>query len=148
MVEVQATFRTPPGSPGPDGRPIDVEQGIAWTLRFPGGAIAHCTSAYDFASVKRIQVMGERPSLSLDPATEYARNRLVVRRKSGQEEPTLGESAEQFTGEIDAFAAAIREGREPHHGSARDGLQDVRLMTLIYEAARTGRTVAVPPLDA
>jgi predicted dehydrogenase len=145
-IELRATFRKPPGSPGPDGRPVDVDQGIAWTMRFPSGAIAHCTSAYDFANVKRIQVMGEKASLALDPATEYEGNRLLVRRETGQMEPKLGESSEQFVGELDEFAMAIRENREPRHGSGREGLQDVRLMQLIYEAARTGRPVAVPPL--
>lgn len=145
-VEVRATYRKPPGAPGPEGAPVDVEQGIAWTMRFPSGAVAHCTSGYDFQNVKRMQVMAERASLVLDPATEYAGNRLMVRREQGQEEPKLGESSEQFVGEVDEFAQAIRENREPRHGSGREGLQDVRILQAIYEAARTGRAVEIPPL--
>ena len=146
-VAIEATFRKPPGAPGPGGAPIDVEQGIAWTMRFPSGAIAHCTSSYDHATVKRIQVMGERASLDLSPATEYEGNRLVIRTKAGREEPTLGESSAQFTGEVDEFARAIREDREPRHGTGAEGLQDVRLMELVYEAARTGKTIEVTPLE-
>ncbi|MDF1505533.1 Gfo/Idh/MocA family oxidoreductase [Roseisolibacter sp. H3M3-2] len=144
-VEVRATYRKPPGSPGPGGRPIDVEQGIAWTMRFPGGAVAHCTSGYDFQNVKRIQVMAERASLALDPATEYEGNRLIVTRERGREEPKLGESSLQFVGELDEFASAIRENREPRRGTGPEGLHDVRIMQRIYEAARTGRPVEVPP---
>jgi predicted dehydrogenase len=143
-VEVRAVYRKPPGSPGPDGRPIDVEQGIAWTMRYASGIMAHCSSGYDYRTVKRMQVFAEQASLQLDPATEYEGNRLIVLPETSRQEPALGESSRQFTGEVDEFALAIRENREPVRGSGAEGLQDVRIMQAIYESARTGRAVPLP----
>ena len=141
-IEVSATFRKPPGSPGMDGTRVGVEQGIAWTMRFPSGVLAHCTSSYDHQNVKRIQIMGEKAVLDLDPATEYEGNRLLVKRKEGTHQRTLGLSELQFIRELDEMALAARENRAPRTDGAF-GLQDVRLMQMIYESARTGRPISV-----
>jgi predicted dehydrogenase len=140
--EMSATFRKPPGSPGMDGTTIGVEQGFAWTMRFPSCALAHCTSSYDHQNVKRIQVMGEKAVLDLDPATEYEGNRLLVKRKEGTDERKLGPSELQFIRELDEMAAAVRENREPRT-NGEHGMQDVRLMQLLYESARSGRPASV-----
>jgi predicted dehydrogenase len=143
-IEMSATFRKPPGSPGSDGAAVGVEQGIAWTMRFPSGVLARCTSSYDHQSVKRIQIMGEKAMLDLDPATEYEGNRLLVKRKEGTDERKLGRSELQFIRELDEMALAVRENRAPRTDGAF-GLQDVRLMRMPYDSARSGRPISVAP---
>lgn len=140
-VEIRAALRRPPGATV-KGRPADVELGIDWSARFPGGVVATCTSAYDHQA-NRIQVLGEDGSLELSPATSYSGNALRIDRGSTTEERQLGPSEVQFLGMLDEFALAVRERREPRT-SGQEGLRDVRLMELIYEAARAGQPVTVP----
>jgi predicted dehydrogenase len=45
------------------------------------------------------------------------------------------------------FVAAIREGREPL-ASGEDGLAALELAQAIYESARSGRAVGLPPLGS
>ncbi|HEU4539383.1 MAG TPA: Gfo/Idh/MocA family oxidoreductase, partial [Polyangiaceae bacterium] len=71
-TEVSATLSSPPNDP----RFAEVEESVAFTLRFPGGAVATCTSSYGIATVKRYRVMGEKGYLDLDPATSYEGNKL------------------------------------------------------------------------
>jgi len=93
-----------------------------------------------------MQLLGDEGGLELAPATSYLGNQLRVQRGSRTEERDAGSSEEQFLGMLDELALAVRENREPR-ASGREGLQDVRLMELIYEAARTGQPVAVPALQ-
>ena len=57
------------------------------------------------------------------------------------EEPQIQEQ-NQFALEIDHLSQSIMENKQPKT-PGEEGLQDVRLMNLIYEAARTGRTIKV-----
>jgi predicted dehydrogenase len=67
-----------------------------------------------------------------------------VRGRGGERVPSVGSAERQFTGMLDELALAVRENREPRTPGGM-GLQDVRVMEHIYEAARTGRPVAVAP---
>ncbi len=140
-VEVRATLRRPPGATV-KGRTAEVELGVDWSARFPGGAVATCTSAYDHEA-NRIQLLGDTGAVELSPATAYTGIELRVRSRAGERTPQVGSSEQQFTGMLDEFALAVREHRAPRTPGEM-GLQDVRLMELIYEAARTGRPTAVP----
>jgi glucose-fructose oxidoreductase len=140
-VEVRATLRRPPGATV-KGRTVDVELGVDWSARFPSGVVATCTSAYDHQA-NRIQLLGDQGALELSPATGYTGNELRVTGRAGERRPPLGSSEEQFRGQLDEFALAVRENRAPRTPGEM-GLQDVRVMELIYEAARTGRPVPVP----
>jgi predicted dehydrogenase len=140
-AEVRATLRRPPPQTV-RGRPADVELGVDWSARFPSGLVATCTSAYDH-SANRIEVLGDAGSLELAPATSYTGNELRVRARGGERRPSPGSSEQQFTGMLDEFALAVRERRAPRTPGEM-GLQDVRIMEAIYEAARAGRPVPVP----
>ena len=49
---------------------------------------------------------------------------------------------DQFATEMDAFARSILEDA-PFRASGEEGMRDVRIMSAIYESARTGRTIAL-----
>jgi predicted dehydrogenase len=140
-AEIRATLRRPPPQTV-RGRTADVELGVDWSARFPSGLVATCTSAYDH-SANRIEVLGDAGALELAPATSYTDNELRVRVRGGERTPSTGSSEQQFTGMLDEFALAVRERRAPRTPGEM-GLQDVRIMELIYEAARSGRPVPVP----
>ena len=58
-------------------------------------------------------------------------------------EPSI-ESKDQFALEMDHMALRVLKNLQPHT-PGEEGLQDQRLMEAIYESARTGRAVKVPP---
>lgn len=136
-VEISAMMYSTPGDP----RFKEVEENVNFVLRFPSGVLANCTSSYGYASVKRYQVFGEKGWLELDPATDYYKHRLVVGREQTREELKLQEK-NQFALEIDHLSECVTQNKQPKTPGA-EGLQDVKLMQLIYEAAQSGKTIKV-----
>ena len=136
-VEISAMMYSTPEDP----RFKEVEENVNFVLRFPSGVLANCTSSYGYSDVKRYQVVGDKGWLELDPATDYYKHRLVVGREKTQEEMKL-EEKNQFALEIDHLSESVMQNKQPKT-PGEEGLQDVKLMQLIYEAARTGKTIKV-----
>ncbi|MBD2304564.1 Gfo/Idh/MocA family oxidoreductase [Chroococcidiopsis sp. FACHB-1243] len=124
-----------------DPRFKEVEENVNFILRFPSGVLANCTSSYGYSDTKRFQVFGSNGTLELDPATDYYRHQLTVKREKVQEERQIQEQ-NQFALEMDHLSESVMQDRQPKT-PGEEGLQDVRLMLAIYEAARTGRTISV-----
>lgn len=150
--EISAQMFSTPNDP----RFKEVEETVAFTLRFPSGVIANCLSSYGYQEVKRYQIYGEKAWLELDPATDYYRHQMTIGKKNPSaseenktapktitEEPQIQEG-NQFAAEMDHFSECIQENKNPKT-PGEEGLQDVRLMQLIYQAAREGKTLKVPP---
>jgi glucose-fructose oxidoreductase len=140
-VEVRASFRRPPPATV-RGRTVDVELGVDWSARFPSGLVATAISSYEHSG-NRIEAIGDAGSLELSPATSYEGNALRVRARGGERTPPAGPSERQFVDMLDELALAVRENRDPRTPGEM-GLRDIVVMERIYEAARTGRAVAVP----
>lgn len=138
-VEITAMMYSTPGDP----RFREVEENVNFMLRFPSGVIANCTSSYGYSDVKRYQVFGADGTLELDPATDYYRHRLYVERDKVREERNI-EEKNQFALEIDHLSECVMQNKQPKT-PGEEGLQDVKLIQTIYEAARTGRTIKLPP---
>ncbi|HEY8565577.1 MAG TPA: Gfo/Idh/MocA family oxidoreductase [Beijerinckiaceae bacterium] len=136
-IEVQAFISSPEGDP----RFREVEDLCAFQLRFPSGALASLSSSYSTASVKRFQVFGSKASLVLDPATEYYKHELVLKTEKEERKPEI-EEGNQFALQMDHFAQAVMENREPKT-PGEEGLRDVRIMQAVYQAAATGRPVGL-----
>ena len=131
--EIQAMIHTTPGDP----RFREVEENVVFQLRFPSGVLAHCSASYGYADTKRIMVQGSEASLTLDPATDYYEHKLTVTKGKIEEEIKVQEG-NQFALEMDHLAQSIQEDQPPKT-PGEEGLQDVRLMQAIYEAARIGK---------
>jgi glucose-fructose oxidoreductase len=127
-------------SPADDPRFREVEDRVAFQLRFPSGAVANLSSSYSTASVKRIQAFGEKGSLVLDPATEYEGNRLTLQTEKGRQEVKVKETS-QFAAEMDHFSRSIMSNTEPKT-PGEEGLRDIRLLQAVYRSAREGRAVS------
>lgn len=128
----------------PDGRFGEVEAIAQVQLVFPSGRRASISSGY-VANKKRIDLWGSQAVAVLDPATEYSGNRLMVATAQGQETPKpSGPSERQFTGEIDHFSKAVRDGT-PILTPADMGLRDMRLIEAVYISAERGEWVDVNP---
>ncbi|GAA6616987.1 Gfo/Idh/MocA family protein [Scytonema sp. NUACC26] len=136
-TEITAFTYSTPGDP----RFRQVEENVNFTLRFPSGVLANCTSSYGYSTTKRIQVFGSEAVLELDPATDYYQHRLYINRNNRREEQNI-EEKNQFALEIDHLSESIMTNKQPKT-PGEEGLQDVKLMNLIYQAARTGEKVKV-----
>ncbi|MEI2583696.1 Gfo/Idh/MocA family oxidoreductase [Scytonema sp. PRP1] len=136
-VAISAMIYSTPGDP----RFREVEENVNFVLQFPSGVLGNCTSSYGYSNTKRIQVFGSDAVLELDPATDYYKHRLVIKDKNGNEEQKI-EEKNQFALEMDHLSESIMQNKQPKT-PGEEGLQDVKLMQLIYEAARTGKTIKV-----
>jgi predicted dehydrogenase len=127
----------------------EVEQSVVWTMRFPSGVLATCTSTYDFGETKRYRVFCEKGWIDLDPATDYYKHRLTVQQKapegaqykSVEQELPLPEG-NQFAAQLDHMSECVLQNKTPKT-PGEEGLRDVQLIEAIYEAARTGRVQRV-----
>jgi predicted dehydrogenase len=52
----------------------------------------------------------------------------------------------QFAAEMDHFSTCVLEDKPPHT-PGEEGLQDQRIMEAIYQSAREGRPVKLPPIE-
>jgi glucose-fructose oxidoreductase len=138
-VQVAAMTMTHRGDP----RFEHVEETIAATLRFPGDRVASFVASFGAADRARYEVVGTEGSLSLENAYEYAADVMSLEIHRGAKKKTRRfKKRDQIAAEIEYFARCVRDGIDPEP-SGREGLNDVRIMLAIHEAARTGRTVAV-----
>ncbi len=133
-VEIRAMIDDAPPHPK-----SDVESTVVWTMRFPSGLLAQCSTSYVYQSAKRLHLLGTKGTIEMNPATDYYERTLTVTTEEGKTTHKVA-YRNQFAEEMDHFAACVRSGDTPRTPGA-EGLRDVRLMQAIYRAARTGRTV-------
>jgi predicted dehydrogenase len=116
----------------------EVEESIAWQLRFPGGAIADCNCTYKFMARNSFTARAEKGWFGLDPAYYYNGTRGERSDRKQIEFPTI----DQFAAEMDDFAQCIMSGK-PTKVPGEQGLRDVKIMMAAYESARTGKAVSL-----
>ncbi|MGC4044001.1 MAG: Gfo/Idh/MocA family oxidoreductase [Armatimonas sp.] len=124
-----------------DPRFKEVEDAIHFTLKFPSGALANCTSSYGYSGANRYRVLGERGFVDMEPATGYTGLKLKYRTGGAVMEPELPRTS-HFTLEMDHFSECIRENKSPLT-PGEEGLADLRVIEAIYQAAKTGRTISL-----
>jgi predicted dehydrogenase len=134
-VETQAMEYTDRSDP----RFKEVEETINFQLRFPSGALAQCTSSYGYAGQNRIRVIGTKGWAELEPATSYTGLRMRVRKGNAIEERDLGQR-DHFALEMEHMSDCVTNNKEPLT-PGEEGLRDMRIITAIYESARTGKTI-------
>jgi predicted dehydrogenase len=143
-VEVSATIWSPPADP----RFREVESNVAFTLRFPSGAIANCLSSYSTHRLSRLKLMGADAWAEMENAFDYQGQTLRIARL----EDGLNQVAErmvprknQFALELDHIATCVKGGLTPRT-PGEEGLQDQIVMEAIYQSAREGRAVKLKPV--
>ena len=116
----------------------EVEESLVWQLKFPSGVIASCSTTYAFGGMRGYRAYAEHGSFGLDPAYEYDGQQGT--RSDGQ--AIALPHVDQFALEMDDFAQCILNN-QPSRVPGQEGLRDIKIMMAIYEAARTGKTVAL-----
>ncbi len=113
-----------------------IEESLAWSMKFPSGVSASGMTTYAFGGINRFNVTAEHGSFGLEPAYNY--DGIRGTRSDGKmiELPAI----DQFAAEMDDFAQCILENR-PTRVPGEEGLRDMKIITAIYESARTGKPV-------
>jgi glucose-fructose oxidoreductase len=133
-LEVNAVLHSTPGDP----RFVEVEENVAFQLRFPSGILANCASSYG-AGLNRFRAFKPGGSVELEPALSYGGLRMRVYR-GGTVEERPQPVVDHFAAEMDHFSECIEEGDDALT-PGEEGLRDLTVMMAIYEAARSGRTI-------
>jgi predicted dehydrogenase len=142
-IEVSAFLQTRPDDP----RFREVEAAVTFQMRFPSGILSTNLTSYDTHKSQRYRVHATDGWFGLDPAYPYDGiqiERSFAEGKVEYHEAPRIPSRNQFALEIDHFADCIRHDRVPFT-PGEEGLQDQRIMDAIYESARSGRPVQLPP---
>jgi len=134
-AEINAQMYSTPS----DVRFKEVEEAINFQLRFPSGVLANCTSSYGYSGQNRYRVIATTGWFELEPATSYTGQRMRVRRGGSVEERDI-QPRDHFAAEMDHMSECVMNDKAPLT-PGEEGLRDLTIMTAIYEAARTGRTV-------
>lgn len=146
-IEVQAMQYSTPNDP----RFREVEEQVSFNLRFPSGFSASCFTSYSVHDSKRFRLMGTNGWLEMDPAFPYVGQAMRLSRKHvGEEFDTIEQpklqAKNQFALELDHFADCVLKNRKPHT-PGEEGMQDMRLIAAIYEAAQSGKNVKLEPVS-
>nr|WP_298726982.1 Gfo/Idh/MocA family oxidoreductase [uncultured Steroidobacter sp.] len=116
----------------------EVDETVTWTAQFPGGATAYCTASFKVGGIKNFRANCDRGWFELDPAYYYGG--IKGARSDGK--PLSFPQVDMFAAELDDFARCIIEKR-PTSVPGEEGMQDVKIMSAIYESIRTGRAVKI-----
>jgi predicted dehydrogenase len=118
-----------------------VDETILFTLKFPGGIIANCASSYA-TGLNRFRAGAERGWFEVQPALNYVGIKGRVADQSNAIKDFDFAPVDHFAAEMDDFADCILTGKQTRV-PGEEGRRDVRIMTAIYQAAATGKTVAL-----
>jgi predicted dehydrogenase len=141
-VEVFARIGSPEGDP----RYREVEESIAFMLRFPSGLIASCVASYGAHESKDMRVRLEKGWIDVENAFAYEGQSMRIATRAGKAESVqelrLG-AKDQFTQEIDHMALCVLRNRIPRT-PGEEGVQDHVIMEALYRSAATGAAVSLP----
>jgi len=120
-----------------DGRFTEVEENDGWTMRFPSGILASCSTTYGAAGTGGfLRVKGAKGWLRMAPAFPYQGMHLTGSVAGDQpiDMPDPWRDPAQFTAEADYFADCVWNDREPKTDGA-EGLRDMTCISEIYKSA-------------
>jgi predicted dehydrogenase len=130
---------SPPGDP----RYAEVEETVAFTLRFPSNVIAQCITSYGARDDKAQTLNFARATVEMPKAYQYRGQQMYVAQNQGEDDERSQVNIapkNQFAEEIDHMAECILSNSAPRT-PGEEGLRDHLVMEAIYASARTGRPV-------
>lgn len=120
-----------------DGRFAEVEENDGWTMKFPSGILASCTTTYggDTGGGGFFKVHGSKGWIAMEPAFPYEGKHLTAHTASGDiDEPEPDKDPWDFVRQADHLAECAWQNKEPKT-PGEEGLRDISLMSQIYVAA-------------
>src|SRR5206468_8928352 len=128
------------------GKLPEIDETTGAVLRFGGDRLATFVTSFNADDVAAYRIVGTKGQLHVDPAYEYAVGlgyELTVNGKTTRKR--IGKR-DQFAPELLYFSECIQKNRMPEP-SGEEGMQDVRIVQALYESAKTGKTVDIPPFE-
>jgi predicted dehydrogenase len=118
-----------------DGRFDQVEENVAWTMRFPSGIVASCTTTYGANMEGFFRVYGSKGWLEVDNAFVYEGLRLRAEFSGTKlDELNPARDPSHFTAEAEHFSHCIQNNLVPQ-SPGEEGLRDMRYIAEIYHSA-------------
>jgi predicted dehydrogenase len=118
-----------------DGRFDQVEENVAWTMRFPSGIVASCSTTYGANMEGFFRVYGSKGWLEVDNAFVYEGLHLRADFSGTRlDELNPARDPSHFTAEAEHFSHCIQNNLEPQ-SPGEEGLRDMRCITEIYRSA-------------
>lgn len=115
----------------------EVDETILWSMDFPSGVVANCTTTYNFNGINKFVATADRGQFGLEPAYGYG----GIKGFSGKDPIELPE-IDQFAREMDAFVEAIQQDKRSKV-AGEEGLRDQLVIEAIYQSCRTGERTEV-----
>ena len=118
-----------------DGRFTEVEESDGWTVKFPSGIVASCSTSYGALVDGYFRVHASKGWIYMD-GFNYSGMHLTALLANGQtlDVPDPVPAPRQFTAEADYFADCVWRDREPKTDGA-EGLRDMTAISRIYQSA-------------
>lgn len=125
-----------------DGRFSEVDENVAWTMKFPSGVIANCCSSYGASIPGYFKVSGSLGWLEMNPAYGYDGMRLRGSYRSATpgaagvmiDETSTDKDPIEFVRQTDHLTECIRLNRTPKT-PGEEGLRDMKYIKAIYQTA-------------
>jgi len=118
-----------------DGRFNEVEENVSWTMRFPSGIVASCSTTYGAQMDGFFRVYGSKGWIEASPAFNYDAMRLKGDFSGTKiDEPNPAKDPYQFQAQAEHFSHCVQNGLEPK-STGEEGLRDMRHITEIYRSA-------------
>jgi predicted dehydrogenase len=121
-----------------DGRFDQVEENVSWTMRFPSGIVASCSTTYGANMSGYFRVYGAKGWMQVDQAFVYEGEHLRAEFAGTKlDEPNPARDPSHFQAEAEHFSNCIQNGLEPK-SPGEEGLRDMRYIAEIYRSAGVG----------
>jgi predicted dehydrogenase len=123
-----------------DERFKDIEENLSWTMRFPSGTVASCSTTYGAQMPSYAKVFGESGWLEFDNFNYEGQHLTAMYRKDRGTPPVKLDEAStlhdpsQFVDQVDHFTNCILQNQTPAT-PGEEGLKDMRHIESIYKAA-------------
>jgi len=131
---------------GQDPRFAEVEEAASVVMRFPEGKLAAFNVSFGAEAVATYELVGTEGTLRVDNAYEYKGELRWELMSEGKKRKGKVPERDQIAPELLTFSDCILEGRDPEP-DGWEGLTDVRIISALYESARTGQPAKLEPLE-
>jgi glucose-fructose oxidoreductase len=122
----------------------EIDESTGALLRFDGERVAAFVTSFNAADVASYRIVGSKGHVHVEPAYEYAEGLEYELTIDGKATRKRIGKRDQFAPQLLYFSDCILKSREPEP-SGEEGLQDVRIVQALYQSARTGKAVTIPP---
>jgi predicted dehydrogenase len=129
-----------------DPRFTEVEEASSVLMRFPEGRLAAFNVSFGAEAMATYELVGTEGTLRVDNAYEYKGELRWEMMSEGKKRKGKVPERDQIAPEILTFSDCILEGRDPEP-DGWEGLADVRIISALYESARTGQPVKLAPFE-